>query len=477
MVARHHATEARISRSEARKAPITKTTVDAAKPGDAEVIIWDDGGRGTVKGFGLKVTPAGSKVYLFQYRIAAPGKANKTPARKYTIGRHGEWTPDQARKRAQELAIMVAQGIDPRELEEDQRKAREDAKRIAEEKAQLEADLSCEKVMERWLEHYEADHRPRSYQQAKSAVKAHLIPTAKGKRTLHGKPLPAVTRDDMQAILDSIPARQRATRRTVYTYASIFFGWALRRGYISENPLAPLTKPPVPKSRDRVLEDSELVELWNAAAAMPDPWGPFYRLAVLTGQRREEVAALRWAELDRAAATWTIPADRAKNGVAHIVPLSDTVLAELDRLAGMAEEGPSKRKWPSVGYVLTTTGRAPISGFSKAKKALDAKLLQLRQQAAGEGEEVVAMSAWRVHDLRRTLATGLQRLGVRFEVTEAVLNHVSGAKGGVAGIYQRHHWTDEKRDALNAWARRVLALVNPAEADNVVDLDSARAGR
>jgi len=453
-----------MTRSEARKAPITKSIVDAAGIEARDYVIWDDGGSDTVKGFGLKVTPAGSKVYLYQYRIAAPGRGNQTPARKYTIGRHGEFTPDQARKRAKELRNLVERGIDPREQKEEARQAKEEAKRLAAEKARIDSDLVFEKLAERWLEQYEAERRPRSYQQAKSAIMAHLMPTKdgepiKGRRTLHGKPLPSITRADLQAIVDGIPARQRATRRTVFTYASVLFGWAVKRGYISTSPLAAAEKPPVAKSRDRVLEDCELVEVWTATAKLAGPWGAFYRLAILTGQRREEVASLRWAELDRAKAVWTIPADRAKNGVAHIVPLSDGVVAELDLLAGMAGVDQAKRKWPGGGYVLTTTGKAAISGFSKAKTAIDAALLDLRQQAAEAGTEVYAMPAWRVHDLRRTLATGFQRLGVRFEVTEAVLNHVSGAKGGVAGIYQRHDWLAEKTEALALWAAEVAVLI------------------
>jgi integrase len=121
--------------------------------------------------------------------------------------------------------------------------------------------------------------------------------------------------------------------------------------------------------------------------------------------------------------------------------------------------------WPKSGYVLTTTGNNPISGFSKAKRALDSAIAAAREGA-------LSMPDWRVHDLRRTVATGLQRLGVRFEVTEAVLNHVSGAKGGVAGVYQRHDWASEKRAALDAWAAFVEQLVTGVCEDNVVHMEA-----
>lgn len=437
------------------KANISKRAVDAAEVRPKPYLIWDE----KLSGFGLKITPAGSKVFVFQYRMADPGRVRETTPIRYTIGKHGGLTPEKARKRAQELAALVAQGIDPRELEADNRAAKEEAKRKAQEKVRLESDLAFSRIADLWLQHYECEkgRRPSSVRQAKLVVENYLKP-ALGK-----KPLPHITRADLQPILDAMPVSKKAMRRTVFSYASVLFGWAAGRGDIPRNPLTDMAKPTAPKARDRVLADDELVDVWKAAAAMPKPWGPFYRLAILTGQRREEVAALRWAELDRRVKEWIIPADRAKNGVVHIVPLSDAAVAELDALAGC-------EAWPKSGYVLTTTGRSAISGFSKAKKALDAKVQDQRREAGGGDAGVQALPAWRLHDLRRTVATGFQRLGVRFEVTEAALNHVSGAKGGVAGIYQRHDWKEEKRAALDAWARHLDSVLHPANADNVVKL-------
>lgn len=160
-------------------------------------------------------------------------------------------------------------------------------------------------------------------------------------------------------------------------------------------------KPPAPKARDRVLTDDELAEVWSAVGQLADPWGPFYRLAILTGQRREEVAALRWSELHRETKEWAIPAERTKNGVAHIVPLSEAVVAELDDIAAGA--------WPRAGYVLTTTGRTPVSGLSKAKRALDAKVFELRQKAAVNGVQVEGASS---HPILLILALRVWRLAI-----------------------------------------------------------------
>lgn len=437
-------------------ATITKRAVDAAKAGASDHFLWDD----ELAGFGLKVTPAGGKVYVFQYRIARPGAAERTPAKRYTIGRHGAFTPDQARKRAKELAALVNQGVDPRQRELDALATRDEAERLASEKARLDGELVFENIAALWLDHYanEKERRPSSVRLARLVVNNHLKPK------LAGKPMPHIGRADLQPVLDAIPAQRRGMRRAVFAYASVLFGWAARRGTIPANPLAGMAKPEAPKGRDRVLADTELAALWRATGKLGAPFGPFFRVLILTGQRRGEVAAMQWAELDRASATWTIPADRAKNGVAHIVPLSPSVTVELEALAAKASDDGN---WPEAGFVFSTTGRTPISGMTKAKDALDARVAVM-----ADGK---ALDPWRIHDLRRTVATGLQRLGVRFEVTEAILNHVSGSKGGVAGIYQRHDWKEEKRSALDAWARHVGALAEPGERRNVVQLASARA--
>lgn len=447
------------------KAAITKRTVDAAKPAEKDAFVWDH----DVAGFGLKVTPAGGKIYVFQYRIARPGEAERTPAKRYTIGKHGKLTPDQARKRARELAALVEQGIDPRQRELDAIAAVDEADRLALEKARIEVELAFDKVADLWLDHYENEkqRRPSSVRLARTIVNNHLKPKLKS------KPMPHIGRADLQPVIDAIPVTNRGIRRAVFAYASVLFGWAAKRGDIAANPLKDMAKPEAPKARERVLTDDELAAVWKASATSVEPFGPFFRLLILTGQRRAEVTGMNWNELDRASSIWTIPADRAKNRVAHIVPLSSMAIAELDRLALAGQvkaklDNPDSKRWPKAGFVLSTTGKTGISGVTKVKNTLDATIAKAR-----EGE---ALAGWRIHDLRRTLATGLQRLGVRFEVTEAVLNHISGSRAGVAGIYQKHDWKEEKRSALDAWARHVEAILKPAERGNVVPIGAAAIG-
>jgi hypothetical protein len=227
---------------------ITKRTVDATKPGEGDVFIWDT----KVPGFGIKVTPAGSKVYVFQYRMAKPGAAKTMPTRRMNIGKHGAFTPDQARARAEELAAIVRLGTDPQQEARDQIAAKEEAQRQAETKARLDGELVFEKVAERWLQEYELDHRAASVGQAKVSVRKYLTPK------LRGKPMPHITKGDLQAALDAIPAKQKASRQQVFAYASILWRWALERGDIVDNPVPSMAKPKAPKARDRVLTDEDL---------------------------------------------------------------------------------------------------------------------------------------------------------------------------------------------------------------------------
>jgi integrase len=401
-----------------------------------------------LSGFGLKVTPAGNKVYLLQYRMG--GRGAKT--QRFTIGTHGSpWTPAGARDEAERLLTLVRQGVNP-----------------ADEKAErqrIASDLAFSEYATRFLKEYAETHWKASYANAEGILRLHVTPSFKD------KPLPLIRKADIAALFDRLPSGKVALRRNVFAVIRRLFRWAKGRGDIEINPLDDFEVPSPPAARDRVLPDDELRLVWLAAGNLGHPFGPLYRILVATGQRREEVSGLDWRELNRAAAEWTLPAARAKNGVASIAPLSPLAIAEIDGVAG-------GEKWPKRGLVLSTTGKTPVSGYSKGKARLDTAVLKLARAEAeqtGDDPEHVEVAPWRVHDLRRTFATGMQRLGVRFEVTEAVLNHVSGSKAGVAGVYQRHDWRDEKRDALNAWAAHVERIVSGVEETNVVRLASARA--
>jgi integrase len=443
---------------------ITKRAIDALKPTKAIGFLWD-AGDGALKGFGVRITPAGVKSYVYQYRLG--GRAGK--ARRYTIGRHGEFAPDQARERARQLAELVRRGIDPIEAEEGEAKSKAQAKQI-EARREMEArELAFNAYALRFLDSHVKPKTPDSYAFSEAILRLHATPV------LTDKILPSITRRDILKVIDQIPAGRPSVRRNTFAVLRKLFNWARARDDLDRSPMEGMDSPPLVASRDRVLNDNELALAYKASLATPYPFGPMFELLFATGQRRDEVAGLDWSELDRESAMWTLPRERAKNNEANIIPLNRLAIAALDRAARKGMDGATD--WPSKGLVYTTTGKTSVSGYSKAKAKLDSKMLGIARQAALDAsqEPLEAIATWRVHDARRTLATGLQRLGVRFEVTEAVLNHVSGSRSGVAGVYQRHGWGPEKRAALEAWGAHIEKLLNPAdESNNVVRLRAKR---
>lgn len=394
-------------------ARITKQVVDALQTPPKEVFVWDD----QLRGFGLRSTPNGAKSYVFQYRIGG----REAPSRRYTIGRHGSpWTPQSARKEAERIAILVAQKVDPVQAEHDRRRQA--------------VDLAFEAYVETFVDLY-LKKRWKQWPLGAGVLRREAVPVLKR------KPLPSIKRSDLAGIWDRLQDRPAVARLTHATLRKLF-RWALSRGDLERSPLEGVEAPPPVAARDRVLSDDELAAVWSGAEAIGWPFEGLLKLLVLTGQRREEVAGLSWEELDRAGSTWVLPAARSKNGKPHLVPLSAPAREVLDQIANGDD-------WPLKGLVFSTTGKTPVSGFSKMKRRLDDHL------AAALGEPA---PPWRLHDLRRTVATGFQRLGVRFEVTEAVLNHSSGSRSGIAGVYQRYDWADEKRSALDGWGAHLKRL-------------------
>ncbi|TGS46394.1 MULTISPECIES: site-specific integrase [unclassified Mesorhizobium] len=230
-------------------------------------------------------------------------------------------------------------------------------------------------------------------------------------------------------------------RRNAFAVLSAFFRWKPVARAMGRNIIELAEAPAKPNSRDRVLATDEIKTVWKASEKCGYPFGPMAQLLLLTGQRRDEIAELKWRELSDDLDTITLEASRTKNSRPHVVPLSplaQTIIKALPRIAD-ADGNPSE-------YVFTTTATTPFSGFSNGKKALD--------KHCGEP----ALPDWHLHDLRRTCATELAKLGIKQEVTEAILNHKTGKVSGVAAIYNRYDYQDEKRDALENWATRIAAI-------------------
>ena len=241
------------------------------------------------------------------------------------------------------------------------------------------------------------------------------------------------------------------------------FSWAVERGIIEASPAANVKAPGQETARDRVLTDDELRAFLRACDGMGEPFGPLFRLLLLTGQRREEVAALPWAELDLAGAVWHLPAARTKNKRASDVPLAEQAVAILE---GLMRRSPLV--FPAQFSRDGHTEPRPLSGFGRAKERLDALMLEELRKADPEA----TLPDWRLHDLRRTAASGMARLGVAVHVVEKLLNHVSGTFAGVVGVYQRHDFAAEKRAAAQAWANYLDSLTAERPA-NVVGLAHA----
>jgi integrase len=415
---------------------LTKTAVDAVAPAERDIYLWDT----ALPRFGLRVTAMGARIYLIQYRAkGAPGQPAKT--RRITIGQHGQpWTVDKARDEAKRLLAAVDLGRDPFADREDEREARRltgEAASLQAEQARLRQRDNFEAVTERYIE---------------ACMRATRSGADTARLLRHG-PVPAwrdrhiaeVRRVDVADLIDSIKQRSPAVARATYAALRGLFGWCAERELVAMSPCTNLTAPPRPEARDRVLSDDELEIIWKASDGLGLAFGSVIKLLMLTGQRRAEVAGMAWGELDLEAATWRIPKERTKNGKAHEIDLSSQALK---LVKAMPRSGPN---------VFPARGEGAVRGFSATKRKLDALIEEMLREKAGG--DAAGMLAWRLHDLRRTAATGMAALGAAPHVVERVLNHISGTQSGLVGVYQRHEYRPERLAAIIAWGDRVEAIV------------------
>ncbi|QBK30783.1 tyrosine-type recombinase/integrase [Roseitalea porphyridii] len=430
---------------------LTAVSIDRLKPTEKRQEIAD----ARQPGLYLIVQPSGKKSWAIRYRHPETSK----PA-KFTIGAYPTIELADAREQAARLLIDVDRGIDPM-------KAKREAAAEAQRKADEDSDL-VENVIDRFITRYVLIHTPRSAYDTRRIFDYEIKPAWKGRR------IQDITRRDVNDLLDGImegtaehrtrskgPAPYIANR--VLSALSRFGNWCVERGIIETSFAAGVKKPHKEASRDRRLSDDEVRWLLAACDEIGEPFGPLVKLLLLTGQRRDEVGKMTWPEIDTEARVWTLAADRMKGGREHTVPLSEPVLAILGGL--------TRIKSPA-GYVFTVTGETAVSGFSKAKRRLDELMLaQAREEA---GDEPIEFQPWRYHDLRRTAASGMAALRIQPHVVEAVLGHRTGAVSGVALVYNRHSYHDEKAAALDAWAGYVDRLVSgEAAGSKVVALSRA----
>jgi integrase len=376
-----------------RKKLTAKTIENLPEAQGRRYEIWDI----ALPSFGIRVSPAGRKTWFVTCRIEGR-------LRRHKIGTY----PALSLHEARELALKFLGDV--------QRGKYNDAS---------ESTSTLGETVPEFIERY-ARPKNRGWQETRRIL---------GKFTpLFGKPLGQIKRPDIVRILDDIIA-SGAPFRANRALAAIkkLFAWSLDRGMIEINPIAGLKPPTKERSRDRILTDEEISRFWNAAEKFGYPFGLLLKLLFLTAQRRGEVTNMRWSQIDFVRAVWVIPAENAKNGQAHDVPLSEMALQIIRALP----------RFIGSDFVFTTTGTSPVSGFGRLKRNLDVDM---------------GSSGWRLHDLRRTAASGMARLGVAPHVIEKVLNHISGQISGVAAVYNRHGYETEKRQALNDWAKHVQGL-------------------
>jgi integrase len=384
-------------------------------------IVWDT----KLPGFGLR-TRNGKRTWIFQYKL---GKQN----RRIKLG-GPELTRDKARQLAQAekgklAAAKLGHGLDP---------AAEREKRRTEAKPHRAAFAS---IIPIYLDARRAGIKDATYELQKRYLNSHW-------KALHGLPLDGITRADVAASLttiakDSGPVAANRARSTL----SKFYVWAIGEGLCDNNPVVGTNKRDENDPRERSLSNAETAAVWLGAA--DSDYGQILKLLLLTGCRRSEIGDLKWSELDTEARTITLPRERTKNHQQHIVPLSDAAMSILASI-----------KHRDRDYVFGRTRAGGFSGWSKSKDDFD-KVVKLKEP-------------WTVHDLRRTVRTGLGHLGIQPHIAEAVLNHIPPK---LIRTYDRNKYESEKRAALDQWATHLRTIVGQATGANVTALrnrDSAR---
>jgi integrase len=418
--------------SEGKRAGV-KLTVDAVRSlklpaGKREYTFFDE----KLKGFGLRLREGGSRTFVFQYKIGAKH-------RRMVLGSAEAISVEKARKAAADAHARVRSGDDPFS-----------DKTVA----KKQAGETFKAAMSEYLEVARKTLRPRTYPD----IERHLL---KFSKPLHQLPIAKIARSDIKGVIASVTKNSgrngkaaNVTGNRCRASLSAFFAWAVAEKDLDANPVIGVMRNPE-KSRERVLLPAELRAIWNALD--DGDYADIIRLLALTGCRAAEIAGLRWSEIHDDSII--LPGDRTKNHREHVVPLSAPASAIIAR-----------RQKRDDRDLLFGRGQQAFSGWSKSKGRLEAQIKEMTGKA---------LPHWTPHDLRRTFATyvggglpeGLEArlspqdkklaagLGISPHVVEAALNHVSGHKAGVAGTYNRSTYSSEKRQAVDLWADRLMAIV------------------
>ena len=375
-----------------------------AAPLGNRIEVWDS----KIPGFGVRVSPIGTKTFVLFYHF------NGRKIRQ-SLGRFPHIKLAEARAKAHAILGQVSDGTDPRQHD-----------------THSSNKLRFEHVVEEFIAKHCAVHNRKST--AKETARLLRVRFA---RQWAARDIRQIGRRDIVAILDdAMNSNTPSAANHAFSAVSKLFSWCVARGIIETNPCLGTSRPAPAKERSRVLLDEELSAIWHAADHVGFPMGPITELLILTGQRRGEVAGMRWQEIDFDRATWSIPSERTKNKRPHTIPLAPFAIAIIRALPRIND----RLVFPARGSETEI-----VSGYSKLKPKLEA---------------LANVNDWTLHDLRRTAATGLARLGVAPHVVERILNHTSGTFAGVAGVYNRFGYLDEMRAALEVWERHVSSVID-----------------
>jgi integrase len=393
-----------------------------------------------VPGLVPRVMPSGQITFTLVARY--PG--HQHPARR-ALGGYGELSLEQARTKARLWLELIRKGIDPKVKEEEHRQA--------ELRKQAHSFVS---VAEEYIAHIKRQKQRRAYVVERDLRREFIV-------RWNSRPITSITASDVATVIKEAVTRDAPYQaRNLLAYVRSLFEWVIASSVygVENNPCARL-KPKALigtfRPRERTLNDDEVRAFWNATARLGYPFGPMFRLLLLTGQRRDQAAGARWAEFDLEAKLWTVPPARHKSGSTHLVPLNDTAVALLRELP----------RFQRGDYLFSTTfGTKAPSGFSKAKRRLGDLMLEELRAAHGDSAR---LPEFVLHDLRRVVRSALSALRVPDTVAEAVIGH---GRRGIARVYDLHRYEPEMREALTLWANRLRDIVEPPPA-NVVRMREA----
>lgn len=353
-------------------------------------------------GFGIRVNPKGSKTFFLSYRLN--GKQ-----RRYKIGRYPDISLADARKEARKLKGLIAQGNDPAAKQEVNNPLFQD-------------------FLEDFINRY-AKKKTQNWKETDRILRKEFLPSLKNKR------MREIKKTDLIECINRIVDRGSMTMANqAHRAISKVFNWSVEQGILDFSPYEGAKQPGKNITRDRVLTDDELQKIWRASDQVCQQYGTIIKLLILTGQRRNEVCNMRYSDLDFDQKLWSIPGTLTKSGKPQQVPLSKSVIQIIKKIPKLHPEF----IFPARGKKRSTTCS------SKWKRTLD---------------EISGVKEWKQHDLRRTVATGMQRLGVKREVTKSLLNHTENTVSDVTSIYTKYDYLKEKREALKSWDDRLRYLL------------------